>query len=171
MQFMMLVKAAENSGPPPQALMDAIGKMAEEATKAGLMLQSGGLAPTAMSSRVRLSQGKLTTTDGPFGEFARFRPQETAEGWAYFELDSAPPLAALKLAFGSGNETEVVIPFAGPEFLEGDRSAPTVTASAWKPASRSTCAIQGAAPSNPSRTKRSSVFIRWTLPRATAGVD
>src|SRR6478752_3561967 len=68
MRFMMLVKSAENSGPPPKALMDAIGKMAEEASKAGLMLQTGGLAPTAMSSRVRLSGGKLTTTDGPFAE-------------------------------------------------------------------------------------------------------
>jgi hypothetical protein len=35
---MMLVKSAESSGPPPKALMDAIGKMAEAATKAGLML-------------------------------------------------------------------------------------------------------------------------------------
>ena len=43
-------------GAAAQALMDAIGKMAEEATKAGLMLQSGGLAPTAMSSRVGLSR-------------------------------------------------------------------------------------------------------------------
>ena len=56
MRFMMLVKSAENSGPPPKALMDAIAKLAEEATKAGRMLQTAGLAPTAMSSRVRISQ-------------------------------------------------------------------------------------------------------------------
>jgi hypothetical protein len=83
MRFMMLVKSAENSGPPPKALMDAIGKMAEEATKAGLMLQSGGLAPTAMSSRVRLSQGKLTTIDGPFAE-----SKEVVGGFAVFEFKS-----------------------------------------------------------------------------------
>ena len=83
MRFMMLVRSAENSGPPPQALMDAIGKMAEEATKAGLMLQSGGLAPTAMSSRVRLSQGKLTTIDGPFIE-----SKEVIGGFAVFEFKS-----------------------------------------------------------------------------------
>jgi hypothetical protein len=57
--------------------------MAEEATKAGLMLQSGGLAPTAMSSRVRLSQGKLTTTDGPFAE-----SKEVVGGFAVFEFKS-----------------------------------------------------------------------------------
>jgi hypothetical protein len=83
MRFMMLVKSRENSGPPPQALMDAIGKLAEEATKAGLMLQSGGLAPTAMSSRVRLTQGKLTTTDGPFTE-----SKEVIGGFAVFEFKS-----------------------------------------------------------------------------------
>ena len=47
MRFMMLVKHAQDQGPPPQALMDAIGKMAEGATEAGRMIQSGGLAPTA----------------------------------------------------------------------------------------------------------------------------
>ena len=83
MRFMMLVKSAENNGPPPQALMDAIGKMGEEATKAGLMLQSGGLAPTAMSSRVRLSRGKLTTLDGPFAE-----SKEVVGGFAVFEFKS-----------------------------------------------------------------------------------
>jgi hypothetical protein len=83
MRFMMLVKAAENTGPPPKALMDAIGKMAEEATRAGRMLESGGLAPTAMSARVRLSQGKLSTIDGPFVE-----SKEVIGGFAVFEFAS-----------------------------------------------------------------------------------
>ena len=83
MRFMMLVKSAENSGPPPTALMDAIGKIADEATKARLMLQSGGLAPTAMSSRVRLSRGKLTTIDGPFAE-----SKKVVGGFAVFEFNS-----------------------------------------------------------------------------------
>jgi len=81
MRFMMLVKSAENSGPPPQALMDAIGRMAAEATKAGTMLQSGGLAPLAMSSRVRLAQGKVTTIDGPYAE-----TKEVVGGFAVFEF-------------------------------------------------------------------------------------
>ena len=80
---MMPVKSAESSGPPPNALMDAIGKMAEGATEAGRMIQSGGLAPTAMSSRVRLSRGRLTTTDGPFAE-----SKEVIGGFAVFEFNS-----------------------------------------------------------------------------------
>jgi hypothetical protein len=83
MRFMMLVKSAEKSVAPPKALMDAIAKMAEEAARAGLMILSGGLAPMAMSSRVRLSKGKLATIDGPFAE-----ANEVVGGFAIFEFKS-----------------------------------------------------------------------------------
>src|SRR2546430_16822528 len=68
MKFMMIVKSAERSGRPPQALMEAIDKLGQEAVKAGTMVASGGLAPTAVSTRVRLSGGQLTKVDGPFTE-------------------------------------------------------------------------------------------------------
>jgi len=83
MKFMMIVKSAERSGRPPQALMDAIDKLSEEANKAGTMVASGGLAPTAMSTRVRLSRGQVTTIDGPFTE-----AKEVIGGYAVFELKS-----------------------------------------------------------------------------------
>src|SRR5882762_456940 len=83
MRFMMLVKSAESSGPPPKELMDAIGKAAEEAVKTGAMIESGGLAPTAMTTRVRLSRGQVTATDGPFTE-----SKEVVGGFAVFELKS-----------------------------------------------------------------------------------
>jgi hypothetical protein len=83
MRFMMLVKSAENSGPPPKELMDAIGKLAEEATKSGHMVASGGLAPTARSKRVRLSRGQITVIDGPFTEV-----KEVVGGYAVFEFKS-----------------------------------------------------------------------------------
>jgi hypothetical protein len=115
---MMLVKSAENSGPPPKALMDAIGELAAEATKAGLMLQTGGLAPTAMSSRVRLSQGKVTTIDGPFTE-----SKEVIGGFAVFEFQSRAEAVESAVKFmelhkqhwpGWEGETEVRQMF-GPE--------------------------------------------------------
>ena len=58
MRFMMIVKHAEKQGPPPKELMDAIAKVAEEETKAGTMLGSEGLPPTAQGARVRLSGGR-----------------------------------------------------------------------------------------------------------------
>src|SRR6187200_1002809 len=94
MRFMMLVKSAENSGPPPKELMDAIGKLAEEAVKAGTMVQSGGLAPTATSSRVRLSRGQVRTIDGPFTE-----AKEIIGGYAIFDLKSMAEAVESAAAF------------------------------------------------------------------------
>jgi hypothetical protein len=79
----MLVKHAENSGAPPKELMDAIAKLSEEAAKAGTMVASGGLAPTGASTRVRVSRGQITTTDGPFTE-----AKEIVGGFAIFDLKS-----------------------------------------------------------------------------------
>lgn len=83
MRFMMIVKHGEQQGPPPKQLMDAIAKLSEEAAKAGTMLGSGGLGPTALGARVRLSGGQVTVTDGPFTE-----AKEVVGGYAQFELKS-----------------------------------------------------------------------------------
>jgi len=83
MRFIMLVKSAENSGAPPNELLDAIAKLSSEAVKAGTMLSSGGLAPTAMGKRVRLSQGQIHVIDGPFTE-----AKEVVGGFAQFEFKS-----------------------------------------------------------------------------------
>jgi hypothetical protein len=83
MRFMMLVKHAENQGAPPKELMEAIGALSEEAVKKGAMVLSGGLAPLAASARVRVSQGKVITTDGPFAE-----TKEIVGGFAVIEYNS-----------------------------------------------------------------------------------
>src|SRR5882762_10471471 len=83
MKFMVMVKHAENSGIPPKELMDAIDKLSQEAVQNGTMLGNGGLAPTAQSTRVRLSGGKVSVIDGPFTE-----AKEVIGGYAQFELKS-----------------------------------------------------------------------------------
>lgn len=83
MRFMTLVRSAENSGPPPPKLMEAIAALGEDASNGGTMLDAGGLAPTAMSNRVRLSKGKVTVIDGPFAE-----TREVIGGYAVFEVES-----------------------------------------------------------------------------------
>jgi hypothetical protein len=81
---MMIVKHAENQGPVPMALMDAIGKLMEEDAKNGrTLIANGGLRPTAQGARVRISGGKLSVTDGPFTE-----AKEVIGGFAQFELKS-----------------------------------------------------------------------------------
>jgi hypothetical protein len=84
MRFMMLVKHPEElSGPPPKELMDAIAKLSEDAVNAKTMVMGGGLAPMALTTRVRLSSGKVNALDGPFSE-----TKEVVGGFAIFELPS-----------------------------------------------------------------------------------
>jgi hypothetical protein len=94
MKFMMLVKHGENSGPPPKEFMDAMAKMGEEASKSGAMIASGGLSPTAKSTRVRLSRGQVTAIDGPFTE-----AKEVVGGFAMFELKSKEEAIAGAMQF------------------------------------------------------------------------
>jgi hypothetical protein len=63
--------------------MDAMAMLSEEAIKDGTMLGNGRLAPTAQGTRVRVSKGKLSLTDGPFTE-----AKEVIGGYAQFELKS-----------------------------------------------------------------------------------
>ena len=83
MRFMMLVKQAENQGPPPKGFMEVMAKLGEEAVKAGTMVISGGLAPTTASTRVRLSKGHVNAIDGPFTE-----AKEVVGGFAILEYRS-----------------------------------------------------------------------------------
>src|SRR5579872_4820269 len=83
MRFMMIVKSSERSALPPKPLMDAIGQLSDEATKAGTMVGGGGLAPTALGARVRLSRGEISVIDGPFTE-----TKEVIGGYAQFDLTS-----------------------------------------------------------------------------------
>jgi hypothetical protein len=83
MRFMMMVKAAEPSGPPPQGLMDAMGVHMQEAISKGTMVMAGGLAPMAQSHRVRLSSGKVSVIDGPFAE-----TKEVVGGFAIMDFKS-----------------------------------------------------------------------------------
>jgi hypothetical protein len=91
MKFMMMVKSAERNGPPPQALMDAMVKLTEEAYKAGNVIGMGGLAPSSQGTRVRLSGGKISVLDGPFTE-----AKEVIGGFAQFEFSTKE--AAVKSA-------------------------------------------------------------------------
>ncbi|MTD94012.1 hypothetical protein GIW81_06635 [Hyphomicrobium sp. xq] len=121
MRFMSMVKSSENYrlGPPPQALMDAINELGQEMTKAGTMVDMGGLLPTAMGAyRVRQSRGKLSVTDGPFSE-----AKEVIGGYAVFDVQSKEEAMELTMRFMElhlkhwpewEGETEVRQMFEGP---------------------------------------------------------
>ena len=83
MRFLTMVRASETQGPPPQALMEAMGVGAAEAARKGTLVESAGLAPTAASKWVRLEGGRITVSDGPFSE-----AKEVIGGYAVLETAS-----------------------------------------------------------------------------------
>ena len=68
MRFLSIYKTAERSTPPSAEEMAAMGKLIEEGMKAGRLLGTEGCMPSALGARVRLSDGRLSVTDGPFTE-------------------------------------------------------------------------------------------------------
>jgi len=127
MRFMLIAKADENSeagGPPNPQLIAAIGKLADEMTRAGVLVGTGGLGPSSKGARVRLSGGKLTVIDGPFTE-----AKELIGGYAIVEVSSKDEAIELAKRFlqihaeilGPSYETESEIRqfFEAPDFDHG----------------------------------------------------
>ena len=83
MRFMTIVKTRENAEQPSPALIQAITKLGEAASKQGAMVEMGGLLPTAAGARARLANGKITVTDGPFSE-----AKEVIGGFAVYDVAS-----------------------------------------------------------------------------------
>jgi hypothetical protein len=83
MRFMTMVKGSEQAGPPPAVLMEAIMRLGREAPGAGVMVQMGGLLPSATGARVRVSKGKVHVTDGPFTD-----SKEVVGGYAVYDAPS-----------------------------------------------------------------------------------
>ncbi|MCC5476768.1 YciI family protein [Streptomyces sp. NPDC059680] len=70
-RYLSLVRIDESSAPaegPSPELMQRMGELIEEVTKAGVMLDTAGLTPTAEGTRVRWEGGRISVTDGPFTE-------------------------------------------------------------------------------------------------------
>jgi hypothetical protein len=70
MRYMALIKMEPNGTPQGRSdELDArLGKLLEEMTKAGALLDSARLTPLDQATRIRLSGGKFTVLDGPFTE-------------------------------------------------------------------------------------------------------
>jgi hypothetical protein len=73
MKYLVLICNDENteSGegtPEDDAVLAEYGALAAEMAKAGVMVDGYRLRPTATATTVRLEQGRVVTTDGPFAE-------------------------------------------------------------------------------------------------------
>jgi len=94
MKFLSIVKSAENQGPAPQALQDAMAKLTADSLKNGSLVSSGGLGASSSGARARSTGGKLTVTDGPFAE-----AKEVIGGYAVLEFKSRAEAIEAAVAF------------------------------------------------------------------------
>lgn len=87
MRFLSLIRIDETTASPPdERLLADMGRLMEEMTREGVLIQTAGLMPSANGRRLRLRGGRISATDGPFAE-----SKEVIGGFALFE---APDLDA-----------------------------------------------------------------------------
>lgn len=94
MRFLSIIKSAENQGPAPQALQDAMNELIAASLQNGSLIQTGGLGPSSSGFRVRAAGGKLSVVDGPFPE-----TKEVLGGYAVLEWASREEAVDGALAF------------------------------------------------------------------------
>src|SRR5690242_14247660 len=105
MRFLCLYKPGKPERAPSQQEMEAMGKLIEEGMKAGWLLSTEGCLPTSAGARVRLSDGNLTVTDGPFAE-----TREVVGGFAIIRAKSKQEAIELTKHFlqvAGGGESEI----------------------------------------------------------------
>jgi hypothetical protein len=98
--------------PPSPELMQEMGKFIEEVSKAGVLVATGGMAPSAQGTTVTHKGGEFTVTDGPYAE-----AKELIGGWALVDVrdkDEAIEWTKRFLAVAGDGESRIRQVF-GPE--------------------------------------------------------
>ncbi len=104
--------------PPTPDMMSEMGQFMEEMTRSGKLIATGAFAPvTGGTTKISLTGGTFTVTDGPFTE-----SKELIGGWALTEVDSkeeAIELTKRFLEIAGGGESTLRRIF-GPEDFPAD---------------------------------------------------
>jgi len=102
MKYLTFIRHSESyrESPPPAALMEAMGKFVEKSFKDGTVVDTGGLLPSKDGARVRLSNGEITVTDGPFTE-----SKEVIGGWPSSMRNRRPTPSASRKSSWSFTES------------------------------------------------------------------
>jgi hypothetical protein len=111
MRYLVFVKMAEDVGDAPPALQEAMGRAMSDAFAAGSMIDAGGLYPTAQSTEIRVANGAVSQTDGPYAE-----AKEVVGGYAILEarsqeeaVEGARRVAQIHVDFWPGWEGSVEV--------------------------------------------------------------
>jgi hypothetical protein len=85
-RFLIMHKSNEENEagvPPSKELIEGMGKLMEESSRAGVLLAAEGVHPSSRGARLSFSGGKRTVTDGPFAE-----AKELIAGFAIVQVES-----------------------------------------------------------------------------------
>jgi hypothetical protein len=93
MKYLTFIRHSESyrGTPPPPAMMEAMDRFVETSRRDGTLVDTGGLMPSEQGFRLRLANGEITVTDGPFTE-----SKEVIGGWAI--LNTTTKAEALRIA-------------------------------------------------------------------------
>jgi len=96
MRFLSMIRIDESAGQvPSEQLMADMGRLIEELTRAGQLVSTAGLRPSAEGVRLRLHRGgKISMVDGPFTE-----TKEVIGGYAMLEAPSKAEAVELTRRF------------------------------------------------------------------------
>jgi hypothetical protein len=88
MRFLMLFRPADIASveagvPPTPEMMARMGDLIQRKIHEGKLLSTEGCGSSSQGAKVRLSNGKLSVTDGPFSE-----AKELIAGFAMFRVNS-----------------------------------------------------------------------------------
>jgi hypothetical protein len=108
-RYMMMVKGSKDYEAgivPKKELMEAIARHGVELAKAGILLGTGGLLPSAKGARIVVSGGELQVVDGPFAE-----AKEVIGGFAILKADSKEEAIRLGKTF-----MQIHVDTLGPDY-------------------------------------------------------
>lgn len=95
MRFLSMIRIDESlNQAPSERLLNDMQQLMEEMTRNGTLIATAGLTPSADGVRLRLRDGKITATDGPFTE-----AKEVVGGYALFEAASKDEAVAIGRRF------------------------------------------------------------------------
>jgi hypothetical protein len=96
MKFLSFIRHSESyrESDPPPALMEAMGKFVQKSLEEGVLVDTGGLLPSKDGARVRLADGEITATDGPFSE-----TKEVIGGWAILNVPTKADAVRVAIEF------------------------------------------------------------------------
>src|ERR1700733_4987452 len=96
MKYLCFIKHPESyrSAAPPAGFGDVMTKFVQGHRASGELVDTGGLGTSKDTTRIRLADGKLTVTDGPFSE-----AKEIVGGWAILQGKTKADVLRVATAF------------------------------------------------------------------------